>query len=955
VPELTFSLLGPPRGWRGSTEIRLGSPQQQAVLAALLLRPTDAVSLGDLVDALWGDEPPNTAATTMRTYAWRLRQVLELDHDDPSVLVSLGDGYRIVLPAGALDVQRAEQAAAQAEAAVARGCRQEARDLLGVALQLWRGEPLNTIPGPFAQRHRSRLTELRLSLLEDRLGLDIDLGEGARLIPELTALTADHPFRERPYGLLMLALYRAGRQADALAVFRTARRLLIEDLGVEPGPDLALMHQRILAADPALGASNTAQARPSPRETTAAPAATYTHTPAQLPADLPRFTGRKNELDQLEASIPEADRPATAVTILVVHGMAGLGKTALAVHAAHRVARLFPDGQLYVNLRGFDPAGTALDPADVLAEFLEALGTPAKDVPATLAARSAKYRSILAGRRVLVLLDNARDAQQIRPLFPGTPGCLALVTSRNQLSGLAVSHQARAVALHQFDEREAGELLASALGAHRVETQPDAVDAIIECCGGLPLALAIVAARAVHSPRLSLDAIARQLRSAGGGLDAFTLGTDPAASIRAVFSWSYRALSPHAARLFRLLALHPGPDFTPHAAGALTAQAPHQAGLLLEELADAHLLTEHTEARHTWHDLLRAYATELVHAEDTGEERERALHRLMDCYTHSAHAASRILAPSRRPLPLADVRPGVISEQPADLPQAAAWFTAEYRVILDLLRTAADLRLDDHVIHLAWAPADFLDQHDLWREALTAQRLAFDATLRLDDPETQARAYRALARAEARIGYDDAAREHLEAALRLLGDEGSAETRAGTHRLLSWVLHKQGAYEGALAQARDAVRWSRVSGHRLSLATNLQALGECHAELGHGEEALVACRSALRILEEVGKRASEESVKSTAALTWDTLGFALQQLDRDDEAADAYERALTLYRSADTRHNLAAALERIGEFRLHTGRADAARTAWSEALAVLEHLESPEADRLRIKLAGLKS
>jgi DNA-binding SARP family transcriptional activator len=715
--DIRFSVLGPVRASRQGTELDLGHPQQRAVLAALLLREGSQVTVEQLTDDLWGQDVPRTAVPSLRNYIYRLRQIL--GDADAGLIRSLGTGYAVATGPETLDLAMFEHCLARARASRQAGGLAAAEESYAQGLALWNGTALADAPGPYAGTQRTRLGEMRLLAVEERLACAVELGRCAQAASELYALVTEHPLRERLRELQMLALYGAGRQAEALAVYARTRRLLNAELGVEPGPGLQKTHRRILAADPALNSLTTA-ATSVPAEA-AAPATTTARAPApaQLPADLLRFTGRKDELNQVEASVPDGDGRAAAATS-VIHGMAGIGKTALALHAAHRLISRFPDGQLYVNLRGFDPAATAFDPADALAEFLEALGTRARDIPASLSARSAKYRSVLAGRRVLVLLDNARDAEQVRPLLPGTPGCLALVTSRNQLFGLAVSHQARAIALGQFDARESGEFLASALGAARTEAQPDATDSIIESCAGLPLALAIVAARAAHSPELPLDIVARQLHASRGGLEAFTLDADPAANARSVFSWSYKALSPRAARLFRLLALHPGPDFTAQAAAALTAQPTDQARPLIEELANASLLIEHTHARHTWHDLLRAHAAELLHTHDGDEERGHALHRLMDYYTHTAHAASQALAPGRRPLPLADARTGVPREHFGDAQQATDWFTAEYRVILSLLRTATDLYLDDHARHLAWAPENFLHRQDLWQEALTA-------------------------------------------------------------------------------------------------------------------------------------------------------------------------------------------------------------------------------------------
>jgi tetratricopeptide (TPR) repeat protein/predicted protein tyrosine phosphatase len=715
---------------------------------------------------------------------------------------------------------------------------------------------------------------------------------------------------------------------------------------VDPGPGLQKTHQRILAADPALDTSAAVGTRIPPKAATAPPA-TATLVPAQQPADLARFTGRKDELEQIALLVPHEDRPPRAAATVVVHGMAGIGKTALAVHAVHRLAPRFPDGQLYADLRGFDPADAVLKPADALAQFLESLGVAAKNIPPTEAGRSALYRSMLADRRVLVLLDNARDAGQVRPLLPGAPGCLALVTSRDQMAGLTVSHHASILPLALFDIDDAREFLAAVLGVYRVDAEPSAVQAIIEYCGGLPLALAIVAARAARAPDFPLSTVVDQLSAARGGLDAFTLGSDPAVNTRAVFSWSYRALGAQAARLFRLLALHPGPDFTVDAAAALTALPVHEASQLLEELAGANLLTEHTAGRFTGHDLLRAYAAELVAVHDEQDERDQARHRLLDYYTQTGHRAEKLLTPGRRPIPLAEPRPGVVPKRLADLQEALTWYAAEYRVMLTLLKTCAADHLDDHARQLAWVLENYLDSQDLWHDLLSAQQIALDAARRLGDPEVEARACRGVARAQARLGRNDKAQEYLEDALRLLGEHGDVVTRAETHRLLTWVLERRNANSAALVHARHALKLHLVSGDRLGQANSLNSIGWCHAQLGNFHQTLVCCRIALRKLEGTDYR-------QATASTWDSIGYAYSRLGRYDEALAHYQHAVDLLRRLESHSALAETLDSVGDIHLRVGHAAQARAAWSEALEIYADLEDPGAARLREKLAALR-
>ncbi|WP_234425839.1 AfsR/SARP family transcriptional regulator, partial [Streptomyces kebangsaanensis] len=471
---LRFGVLGPVRAWRGEEPLATGSPQQRALLAALLLREGRTATAAELIDALWGEEPPSQALAAVRTYASRLRKVL-----DAGVLVSESGGYAVRgLGEGALDLAVAQEWAARAEKARTAGDLCRAREVLGRALALWDGEALAGVPGPYAEAQRVRLEEWRLQLLETRLDMDLEQGCHAEAVSELTALTAAHPLRERLRELLMLALYRSGRQAEALAVYADTRRLLADELGVDPRPELRELQQRILRADPALAEPSSPAAEPA-----AAPVR-----PAQLPATVPDFTGRSSFVTELGEVLSSAEGRVMAVS--AVAGIGGVGKTTLAVHVAHRARAAFPDGQLYVDLQGTGPR--AAEPETVLGSFLRALGTPDAAVPESLEDRAALYRSVLDGRRVLVLLDNARDAAQVRPLLPGTEGCAALVTSRVRMVDLAGAHL---VDLDVMSPEEALQLFTRIVGEERVASEREAALDVVAACGFLPLAIRIAASR----------------------------------------------------------------------------------------------------------------------------------------------------------------------------------------------------------------------------------------------------------------------------------------------------------------------------------------------------------------------------------------------------------------------------------------------------------------------------
>jgi DNA-binding SARP family transcriptional activator len=501
------------------------------------------------------------------------------------------------------------------------------------ALSLWRGPPFDGVRSEWLVRSEApRLVERYLAAVERRIDLDLADGRSDELVADLQALTALHPLRESLWVRLLVVLSRSGRPAEALERYELIRVRLAEELGTDPGPELQRVHTDLLT-----GKAHTA---------------TRAVVPRQLPADVDGFTGRTSTLKALDTLIGSSK----TVVISAIAGTAGVGKTTLAVHWAHQVADRFPDGQLYVDLRGFHPSGKAMTPAQAVRGFLDALEVPQHRIPIDLASQVGLYRSLLAGKQMLVVLDNARDADQVRPLLPGSPTCLVVVTSRDQLTSLVAAEAARPLELGLLSVDEARQLLAYRLGADRVAAEPAAVQTIIDRCARLPLALAIAAARAATQPTFSLAAVAAQLRHDASGLDELTTG-DPSTDARAVFSWSYQALSPEAASLFRLLGLHLGPDLTAPAAASLAALPASRVRPLLDELCRSHLLTEHAPGQYMLHDLLRAYAAELATADP--DVIRPALHRLLDHYLHTGHAAALRIRSSGDVIRLPPPQPGV--------------------------------------------------------------------------------------------------------------------------------------------------------------------------------------------------------------------------------------------------------------------------------------------------------
>ena len=947
-----FGVLGPLRVWQGEQAVDLGPVQQRVVLAVLLLQGGHPISRQRLISAVWGDAPPTHSVNLVQRHVSRLRRVLGGSRPGPDTscrLVWTDAGYLLTVPSGALDLDAFHSDLGRARAARAAGDLRAAARALHDALGLWRGPVCDGLNSPFLDAQRDRLAESRISVIEDRVELDLALGQHAELIAELRDLVAEHPLRERLHGLLMLALYRAGRQADALAAFLDARRLLREELGVEPAEPLQHLHQQILAADPDLAAAPDSKLAAAPDPAAPDPGARADDKavtglrlplPAQLPHRIPDFTGREAELDRLDALVTRED-PAAGVVIAAITGTAGVGKTALAVHWAHRISDRFPDGQLYVNLRGFDPTGTAMTPAEAIRGFLDAFAVTPAQIPVSLEAQAALYRSLLAGRRVLVVLDNAAEEDQVRPLLPGSPGCLVIVTSRNELHGLIVTEGAHQVDLDLLSAAEARQLLSRRVGESRVLAEVPAADDIIALCARLPLALMLVVARAAAHPGFRLSALAAELREFGGSLDAFS-GQDQATNVRAVFAWSYLRLSTPGRRLFRMLGLHDGPDVSTAAVVSLAGLAREQIRPVLAELARAHLVTERVPGRFAFHDLLRAYATELARLHDSADDRQAAGRRMLDHYLHSAYWADELLNRFRdRPFTLTGAAPGVVPENPANQKEALAWCESEHAVLVTILRQATGF--DVHTWQLAWALASYFRYRGHWRDLESSQRTAVAAARRVSDQPAEALSLQLLGSAFISLGRYDDAHTHLQHALDLFGELGDRSGQAEASRELAAMLERRGRYPEALQYAQQALELYRAAGHRAGEARCLNAVGWFYAHLGDYEHALICCRQALDLQREVGDLIGQ-------AETSDSLGYAHFHLGQQRESISCYQQAINLYRECGDRYNEADTLASLGGVHQAFGDAGSARFAWQCALAILEELNHPDAAAVRTRM-----
>ena len=941
------------------------------------MRANRVISRGELVDAVWGEDPPASAEGGIYTYVAGLRRVIEPNRSlrgPGRVLVSSGAGYVLHLVPGQPDAVAFEQDLGRSRQLRKAGDAAGAVSALNSALSLWRGIAFAGVPGPFAETERVRLGELRSAAAEERADVLLSLGRHEEVVPDLTAMVADHPLRERMRGLLMVALYRCGRHAEALRVFAEGRRVLAEELGIDPGGELSRIHQQVLTMDPGLAVpavitldGEAAGAGPAPDggQRRPRPEGRATPVPAQLPLDAPGFSGRREELSMLQAMLPakpggsghpggaeagqqgsdQQDQTDQTVPIVVISGTAGTGKTALAIRFGHQVAKRFPGGQLYVNLRGLDPATPPMEPAEALRFFLDALGVPPHRIPADTECRSALFRSLLDDRQMLIVLDNARNGAQVRPLLPGAPGSLVVVTSRNELTGLVAAEGAVPLTLDVLGDAEAHEMLARRLGQARVAAEPGAADEIIAACARLPLALGIAVGRAAARPKRPLTELAAELHDARGRLDALEAG-DAVTNVRAVLSWSYDQLSEPAARMFRLLGVHPGPDISLSAAASLAGLPRADAGTALRELARTHMVAEYLPARFTFHDLLRAYAADQAERIDPEPERRAAVHRVLDHYLHTAMAASNRFSPFRSPLQLAGPQPGVLPADVTDKDQAMAWFDAEVPVLLALIAYADASDFDTHAWQIPWTLGPFFNRRGRWQDYTSTQQTSLAAATRLADTLALAHAHHLLGHVQSQTGAYEEADPNFRRALDLFRELGDRANEAVVLNGLAGMLEKQERYPEALAVALDALRMLKAVGHWWTQATLENGVGWLYAHLGQYDRALTHCQRALSLHRDSGHRGG-------TADTLDSIGYVYLHLGDTTQAKANYTKAIEAYREIGAPFGEGNSLAGLGDALLAEGDREAARTAWHESVVILDRLPHPLANEVRAKLTDL--
>ena len=942
---LRVGVLGPLGIWCDDQPVEVGPLQLRAVLGLLAVHAGTVLSRAVIADALWGEAPPPSAVAMIQAHASQIRRLLATGQDPggPSRLSWDGIGYRLSLAGIRLDAAEFGELARHARGVAAAGNVVGAGEFYERALGLWRGQPLEDIPVLCGHPALAELARQRVAVVLDYADALAGAGQWDQVSGHLEALAAQEPLDERVHARLMLALAATGRQAAALRVYTELAARLDAELGVSPGPELRAAHLQVLrqhvqpTATPALAAVVAVGGAP------AGAVAAGQMVPRQLPADVPGFAGRAAELAALTQLLDQVAAIGGTVVISAIGGTAGVGKTALAVHWAQRYAGRFPDGQLFVNLRGFGPAGAAVTPEAALRQFFDGLGVAAERIPADRDAQAALYRSLLAGKRMLIVVDNAREADQVRPLIPGGPGCLVLVTSRNQLTGLAAGQGARLLPLDVLTDAEAGELLENRLGPARAGAEPAAVAELARLCARLPLALSVAAAHAAASPGLSLATLAAELRGARARLDR--LGTaDAATDVRAVFFWSYRQLSKRAGRLFRMLGVHPGPDISGPAAASLADLPVGKAAQALGELTGAHLIAEHVPGRYAFHDLLRAYAAEQARTIDDRASRRAALHRVLDHYLHAGLAASRLLNPYRDQITLGQSKPQACTEEITALDQAVDWYLAEWRVLLAAQALAADEGFSAHAWQLFWVVATFLQRNGYLREMLAAGQTALSAALTAGDLAGQAVVHRHMGQAHTVLGDYAEADKHLKAAVLLHRRLANEMAEARAHLDLASLCNAQDRYREALYHGGQGLRLYRELGYRPGEAIALNEVGWALALDGRYLEALDHCAQAHAMRGEL----REDTVGQAHSL--DSLGYIHSRLGHHPEAIACYRQALELLAGTQTVTLRAEMLAHLGDAHQAAGDAGAARRTWHQALAILDGLHHPEADRIRARL-----
>ncbi|WP_441245349.1 AfsR/SARP family transcriptional regulator [Kitasatospora sp. McL0602] len=938
--QLDFGLLGPLSVAADGRRIAVGGPRQRTILALLLLAPDAIVSVDAMVEAVWQGDPPATARTQVAICIAGLRKIFRAEGCVDELIATAHPGYQFNAGGHRIDLLAFEGMVAAAEQAAAQARTAEAGELYERALGLWRGPVLEGVTGRPVEDEAARLEEVRLACYEASTELQLALGRHLDVIGSLNAVVREHPLRERARHALMLAQYRAGRRAEAMETFREGRRQFIDELGLEPGTPLLQLHDAILRDDPALDLPEASAAEPA-EEPAPAPAAEQRPTPSFLPPNVPAFTGRGAETALLDQLVEHGRSEEQPPGIGFVTGVAGVGKTGLAVHWAHRVSGHFPDGRLYVDLCGHDETHEPTSAADVLSRFLRALGVPSEQIPADPGERTSLYRSLLADRRVLVVLDNARTVAQIRPLLPSNGQCCVIVTSREPMEQLMLRYGAVRVQLGVLPPAEAIELLGRIVPDDKIAADPVQAERLAELCDRLPLALRIAGARLASKAHWSVKHLVARLADERRRLDELSQGES---QVRAGFALSYRYLPSDAARLYRRLALLEAPDVTVWAAAALLDVHPFEAERLLEHLVDVQLLevvgSDGTgQLRFRQQNLLRLFAKERVQAEEDPAEREESLDRALRAWLTIAEQAHRqeyggdfsLIHGSTPRYPVDELLLEELIASPLD------WFEAERLSLIAAVDQSARLGKDELAWDLAVSATVLFETRDYMEDWRSCCESALAATRAAGNLRGEAVMLESLGASRIRTRHLTEAGELLQLALARFDEMGEVHGRALTLRSLAVMDRTLGDVELAGARLREAVETFRKVGDLSSEAHALGYLAQGELDSGRAEDAL---RFGLESVE-VSRRIGETRGMAQAVYR---LGRAYLMSDSFDLAEESLREVVRIVAAKRDRLGMVYARLGLGETELRRGRPDCAETELLAALDVAEQIHNPVAE-----------
>jgi DNA-binding SARP family transcriptional activator/tetratricopeptide (TPR) repeat protein len=959
---LEFRLLGEVAALHRGKTVDVGYTRQRCVLAVLLVDAGRVVPVDALLDRVWADSQPRHARNALSGYVSRLRQILAACG---GVELSRAEGgYRLAIDPLSVDLHRFRDLIGQARAAIDD---KEALDRFEQALELWRGAVFATLDTPWLCDMRTVLEAEQLTAVLDRNDLALRVGRHTDLLSELSTCADKHPLNERVAGQLMHALYRSGRQADALRHYERVRSTLADELGTDPSPPLRELHRRILNADPTLtphspvALDNTTDAdQPTPQQTPTPTLIDYPqsggtwsgitptadrvfnrvdthayrtvrdiviHSPAlaaasgrnDLPGDIADFAGRRKQLDTL-LTAGEATQQ-TAPVIHVLDGMPGVGKTTLAVHAAHRLAHRYPDAQLFIDLHGHSPNQPPVTPMTALHTLLGAVGVPSEEIPDDQDARTARWRAELSSRKLLVLLDNAADAAQVRPLLPGTRQSLALITSRRRLVDLDTVH---VMSLDVLGEDDAIALFTGIVGDDRVSDDADALHQVVTQCGHLPLAIRVAAARLRSRQAWSMRHLANRLHQAYSPLVELSVGDR---DVAAALALSYEQLTEPQQRTYRLLGVHPGPDIDTEAAAILTALDPTHCGHILDSLVDDHLVQEPTTGRYQLHDLIREHAHAVARIDEPDITRHDALHRVIDFYLHTAHHGSQLLEHHDPPINIDEPMTGCIPSPLTDETAAMAWFDANHNNILAAQTAAEKAGWDKAVWQLGWTLDNFHYRRGYFHDNISSWLTGLAATERLKDLDTQARAHRRLALVYATLGVhkQQTALHHLKQSRTLSEQTGYLLGQAATHLVLGFAWTCWNDSHQALTHLTHAKNLYHDLGNTQWETRSLSMIGACHTRLGHHYQAHENCQTALALCQRRGDLFGQAS-------SLDNLGAIAAATGHHTQALHHYKQALALWHTLDSIYYQAGTLTALGDTYRDLTRHQRARHAWQQAI-----------------------